>query len=117
MQCQLILVIGYGFLDLHINSWIREARLRKVPLSFADRWDSDLLDTDVPFSRQSRLIESVLRINLRCAVRMANHQQLILVPGAQAAIWDGGFRSLLSHLRDVEPLEDIVQRISTGRSS
>ena len=41
----MIFVIGSGLVDLHLNTWLHEARSHnsKTPLLFIDQWDGDFL--------------------------------------------------------------------------
>lgn len=47
MAADVIYVIGYGLDDLHINTWLKEARWRnpKPPLLFIGRWKNQLMNS------------------------------------------------------------------------
>ena len=95
----IIYVIGYALGDLHINTWLAEARRMKSvpPLVFVGRWPNGFLcDSSVDYDRQ--------KIEMLHALRMiVNHHYggdeygcgWTLAKDRTCAIWDKGFIDFL----------------------
>jgi len=66
MAADIIYVIGYGLNDLHINTWLKEARWRnpKPPLLFVGRWKNELMNSfkdAIDHEKRMRLNDSSLK--------------------------------------------------------
>jgi NAD-dependent SIR2 family protein deacetylase len=64
MEADLIFVIGCGLTDLHVNTWLHEARSRspRTPLLFVDRW-SDGFEAE-RFESERKSIEMFHALNI-----------------------------------------------------
>lgn len=95
----IIYVIGYGLGDLHLNTWLAEARRMKPtpPLVFVDWWPNSFLsDTDFEPDRKATKMLHTLHM------RVNNHyggdedgSGWTLAKDRNCAIWDKGFLAFL----------------------
>lgn len=108
MQADVIFVIGSGLGDLHLNTWLKESRLRNpaTPLLFVDWWKDGFLET-VEFELDRKEIEMIqtLRILTGSHYPSTKYGSGWTVSNDQtAAVWDKGFQDFLNapaELRDV----------------
>ncbi len=99
MLCDMIFVIGSGLADLHLNTWLHEARSRnpRTPILFVDYWQ-DGFDPR-PFDPDAKLI----RLFHSLKIEINEHNRgFSPAPGwtvsddKTAAIWDKGFQNFLN---------------------
>jgi hypothetical protein len=100
MQADVIFVIGSGLGDLHLNTWLKESRLRNpaTPLLFVDWWKDGFLET-VEFDLDRKEIEMfhALRILTGSRYRSTKYGSGWTITNDQAAaVWDKGFQSFLN---------------------
>ncbi|QWK81119.1 SIR2 family protein [Ochrobactrum sp. BTU1] len=112
MQADVIYVVGSGLTDLHLNSWLREARSLNpvVPLLFVDYWTGHFLTaTAFDYHRKESLLFHELRVHARGPFggeRVGDHWTLS--PDGTSAIWDNGFQSFLAA---PDELDNILLRL------
>lgn len=100
MLADVIYVIGSGLTDLHLNSWLREARSLSpaVPLLFIDYWNGHFLEaTAFDSHRKEILLFHELRVHVQgpCgSVRVGDHWTIS--QDVTSAIWDNGFQNFLA---------------------
>lgn len=96
MSADVIFVIGSGLTDLHLNTWLKEARRRAElpPILFIDFWKNGYLDE---FERKEIEMLHALRIK---ASRHYGYERIgngwIASKDKSAAIWEKGFQSFLN---------------------
>jgi hypothetical protein len=108
MLADLLIVIGSGLADLHLNTWLGEARSRtpKPPLLFVDYWQNGFED-DTSFEVEPKTIELFHRLQVHISERMRGTRigaGWTLADDRTSAIWDKGFQAFLSapgEMRDV----------------
>lgn len=108
MLADLLIVIGSGLADLHLNTWLAEARLRtpKPPLLFVDYWPNGFED-DTCFEVERKTIELFHRLQVHISERMRGTRfgmGWTLADDRTSAIWDRGFQAFLNapgEMRDV----------------
>lgn len=114
MQADIIYVIGSGLTDLHLNSWLREARSLSpaVPLLFIDYWNGHFLEaTAFDAQRKEILLFHELRVYAKGpfgGVRVGDHWTLS--PDGTSAIWDNGFQHFLAAQ---DELDEILSRMKS----
>jgi hypothetical protein len=104
MMADAIYVIGSGLADLHLNTWLKEARsgTQRTPLIFVDWFKGGLENTlGVVNAKMIRLFHS---LDVHISDRMPGRQ---IAPGwtvtgdGTAAIYDAGFQSFLASPADL----------------
>ena len=108
MLSDLLIVIGSGLGDLHLNTWLDEARSRKPkpPLLFVDYWPNGFED-DTYFEVEGKTIELFHRLQVHISERMRGTRfgtGWTLADDRTSAIWDRGFQAFLNapgEMRDV----------------
>jgi hypothetical protein len=108
MLADLLIVIGSGLADLHLNSWLAEARSRtpKPPLLFVDYWPNGF-EHDTYFEVERKTIELFHRLQMHISERMRGTRLGVgwtLADDRTSAIWDRGFQAFLNapaEMRDV----------------
>jgi hypothetical protein len=108
MLADLLIVIGSGLADLHLNTWLAEARSRtpKPPLLFVDYWPNGF-EHDTYFEVERKTIELFHRLQVHISERMRGTRIGIgwtLADDRTSAIWDKGFQAFLNapgEMRDV----------------
>lgn len=101
LTADVIYVIGSGFGDLHLNTWLGEARRKKPapPMVFVDRWPNSFLD-DTKFKVDRKNIEMIHA--LRMLVGGSHYSGTrygtgwTLAKNRSCAVWDKGFLSFLN---------------------
>ena len=109
MKADIIYVLGYGLGDLHLNTWLAEARRMKPapPLVFVDRWCNRFLYyTAFEFDRKTIEMLHTLRMLVNCHHYGGDEcgSGWTLAKDRTCAIWDKGFSAFLkapSELNDV----------------
>ena len=112
MTADVIYIIGYGLGDLHLNTWLKEARLMNPvpPLLFIDRWPNGFID-DTAFALDRKTIEMVhtLRMLVGPSYDVEKHRSgWTLSNNRNCAIWDKGFLAFLQAPRE---LEDVLMEL------
>jgi len=99
MRADVVFVIGSGLADIHLNTWLGEARARRPrpPLLFVSFWPSSF-EEDTHFERDQKTIELFHKLQVHISeqhrgTRMGNW---ILSQDRTAAIWDKGFQAFLN---------------------
>lgn len=99
-----ILVIGSSLGDLHINSWMSEARRRKptIPLIYVDYWENGFIDfIDIEqFEHNLKLIRMAHVLGMYFINEKRQYNQTkgwVLSNRYKYAIWDKGFREFVQH--------------------
>jgi hypothetical protein len=108
MLSDLVIVIGSGLSDLHLNTWLAAARSRTPPppLLFVDCWPNGFAN-DTYFEMESKTIELFHRLHVHISERMRGTRLgtgWTLADDRTSAIWDRGFQAFLSapgEMRDV----------------
>jgi hypothetical protein len=99
MLCDVIYVIGSGLADLHLNTWLHEARLRnpRTTILFVDYWEHGFDPrTIVPDAKLIRLFHS-LKIEINDSQRGYSPAPGWTVSNDKtAAVWDKGFQKFLN---------------------
>lgn len=99
MRADVIYVVGSGLSDLHINTWLREARSRNPspPILFIGLWPNSFLKA-VEFDLggpTERTMFHDLRIHIRDRANSRSFGSGWTL-SSDAAIWDKGFQSFLN---------------------
>ncbi len=100
MRTDVIFVIGSGLGDLHLNTWLQEARTRSpdVPILFVDYWEGDFRSHfEFDYGRKEIEMMHALRIIIgfhhgyeKCGTAWT------LSKRQDAAVWGGGFQKFLN---------------------
>lgn len=105
MEAEIIFVIGCGLGDLHLNTWLGEARRRepKPPLIFIDYWcDSFLCATGFELSRKEIEMIHTLRMPFMDYGVTEHCSGWNLDKRGTYAIWDKGFCEFLKAQGELE---------------
>ena len=108
MLADLLIVIGAGLADLHLNTWLAEARSRTPvpPLLFVDYWPNSF-ENDTYFEPERKDTELFHRLQVHISEQLRGTRfgtGWILANDCTSAIWDKGFQAFLnapSEMRDV----------------
>jgi hypothetical protein len=99
MRADVIFVIGSGLADLHLNTWLGEARARtaRPPLLFVDFWPNSF-EEDTYFELDRKTIELFhpLQVHISERHRGTRLGNWILSQDRTSAIWDKGFQAFLN---------------------
>lgn len=106
MTADVIYVIGYGLGDLHLNTWLGEARRMNPmpPLLFIDRWPNSFIE-DTAFALDRKTIEMVHTLRMRVGLSYDGEKygsSWTLTNNRNCAIWDKGFLAFLQTPRELE---------------
>lgn len=99
MRADIIFVIGSGLADLHLNTWLGEARSRapQPPLLFIDYWPNGFEDdTYFEFGPKTIRLFHKLRVHVAEHYRGTRMGDWILAQDRTCAIWDRGFQAFLN---------------------
>ena len=116
MTADVIFLIGFGLVDLHINARIAEARRRRPcpPLIFVDWWDESFLyDTRWDIGRKE--IEMLHEMRMLIMGSYYSDNVMPIKPGwtiakdGSCAVWDKGFLEFLNSLSE---LPDVLSRLT-----
>jgi NAD-dependent SIR2 family protein deacetylase len=115
MRADVIVVIGSSLADLHLNTWLREARCRspQPPILFVDHWKDGFLDT--LFDAEQKEIEMfhALGIHIRDygdALSLGNGW--VVAKDLSAAVWEKGFQAFLN---EPAKLEQVLGKLELRR--
>jgi hypothetical protein len=112
MDADVIYVIGSGLADLHMNTWLHEARSknRRTPLVFVDYWANCFAAER--FEPDSKLIALFHSMNVHTnELREHDYGAMdgwTISQDSSAAVWDQGFQKFLGA---PDALEKTLQRI------
>ena len=107
MTADVIFIIGFGLVDLHINARIAEARRRRPcpPLVFVDWWQGSFL-SETRWDMGRKEIEMLHALRMLIVGDYYRHNVIPIEPGwtvakdGSCAVWDKGFVSFLDALDD-----------------
>ncbi|SFE09826.1 SIR2 family protein [Methylobacterium sp. 13MFTsu3.1M2] len=111
-SADVIFVIGSGLGDLHINSWLREARNsgRRVPIIFVDWWARGYARAQA-FSDDRKIVEMMHALD----IRIGQHMSYVNVGpnwyvsnDRSSAIWDNGLANFLAAPADLAAVLDMM---------
>ena len=112
LTADIIYVIGFGLGDLHLNTWLCEARRRNPmpPIVFIDYWCNGFVD-DTAFTLERKTIEMfhALRMHVNANYPgVKSETGWTLDKGHTCAIWDKGF---LAFLRSPSELDYVLAEL------
>jgi hypothetical protein len=118
MRADVIFVIGSGLSDLHLNTWLGEARARRPrpPLLFVDYWPNGF-EEDTFFELDLKVIElfHALKVEVSDQVRGSRvGTGWTISHDRTAAVWDKGFQAFLDAPRE---LQEILSMLGEGLRS
>lgn len=104
MAADVIYVIGSGLADLHLTTWLQEARSRtpRPPLLFVDYWSPSFLEV-VEFYHDRKDIEMFHALKMHVGGHYGGARigtGWTLSSDDTCAVWDKGFKSFLSAASD-----------------
>jgi hypothetical protein len=114
LTADIIYVVGSGLSDLHLNTWLGEARSKTVspPMIFVDWWPNSFLQ-DTNFQLDRKHIEMMHKLRMRVG---GGHYPgdlygngWTLAKDRSCAVWDKGF---LSFLKAPNELDHILSQLS-----
>lgn len=114
MAADIIYVIGSGLVDLHLNTWLRDARRRNTvpPLIFVDLWRDGFLESTLgELNRKTIEMFDALRLHVHIddgAVRYS--EGWTLDKKRTCAIWDKGFLAFLSVFDELDSVLEELER-------
>jgi hypothetical protein len=99
MRADVIFVIGSGLADLHLNTWLKDARSRnpRPPILFVDQWKRGFFSTIFELGRKEIEMFHALGIHIRNwddATDLGNGW--VVVNDGSAAVWERGFQAFLN---------------------
>jgi len=99
MRADVIFVLGSGLADLHLNTWLAEARLRnpQPPILFVDFWQNGF-EEDAYFEIDPKIIALFHRLRVHISGDNPGTRigDWLLSKDRSAAIWDKGFQAFLN---------------------
>jgi len=105
----LVILVGYGMSDLHINNWLTQARMSnsKQRLVIIDH----MSESDLYFSSSRKSIEWVHSLRVKaaepCVWKKGENDGWFIVPSSKAAVWTKGFQSFLTKSSYCEMLHEL----------
>jgi hypothetical protein len=99
MRADVIFVVGSGLADLHLNTWLSEARFRtpQPPLLYVDYWENGFEhDTYGKADKKTIQLFHPLRVHVTEDIRGTRMDGWIISQDDTAAVWDRGFTSFLN---------------------
>ena len=123
LTADIIYVIGSGLSDLHLNSWLGDARRKnpKPPLIFVDCWPGGFLEATA-FRSERKTMEMLHKLRM-----LVNHDYYggdsygsgwTLEKKRTCAIWDKGFLSFLRAPSELDHvLAELTESYAQGRQS
>ena len=121
MRADVVFVIGSSLADLHLNTWLAEARMRrpKIPLIFVDSWPNGYENTYFKNDAKTTRLFHRLQVQVTDQYRGVRSGGWILAPDRSSAIWDRGFQAFLNAPNELTSilaqLEGYPRRSRTGR--
>ena len=117
MRADVLIVIGSGLADLHLNTWLAEARRRrpKIPLLFIDFWRNGY-ERDTYFENDAKTIRMFHRLQMHVTDRYrgTRHGNWLVAQDGTSAIWDRGFQAFLNA---PDSYASILAMLNVGRRS
>ena len=112
MSADAIFVIGSGLADLHLNTWLKEARSRnpRPPILFVDWWKGGFLRTVFDLGRKEIEMFHALGIHIsgpHDATDMRNGW--VVANDGSAAVWEMGFQAFLNGTNE---LRQVLSRLN-----
>jgi hypothetical protein len=112
MHADVIFVIGSGLGDLHLNTWLQEARSRSpnVPIIFVDYWTNDFR-RHIEFDYGRKEIEMMHALRILIGQRYGGTSfgsGWTLSKREDAAVWGKGFQNFL---QAPDELEEVLVRL------
>jgi len=106
MFADVIFVIGSGLGDLHLNTWLHEARSRDPmpPVLFVDWWDRDFLD-HARFEIDHKGLAMFHALNIHINDRYGGTKfgsGWTMSQDRTAAVWDKGFQAFLNSPNELQ---------------
>lgn len=111
MRADVIFVIGSGLADLHLNTWLSEARSRtpQPPMLYIDFWKNGFeQDTYGEVDKKTIELFHRLRVQITQDIRGTRTNDWIISQDNTAAVWDRGFASFLSA---PDQLDSVLRRL------
>ncbi len=112
MSADVIYVIGSGLTDLHVNTWLREARSARpsVPIVFVDYWPKPFLEaTACDYgSKEIRLFHDLYVYAKGPSDGISFCNGWTASPDRTSAIWDRGFQKFLT---DPDSLSAVLKEL------
>lgn len=133
MRADLIFVIGSGLADLHLNTWLAEARSRrpKPTLLFVDFWANGFED-DTYFEVDPKIIELFHRLQVHISDTLRGTRVgtgWTMSQDCTSAVWEKGFQAFLNAPDELQEVRSalrggprpplwsrLARRIHLGRS-
>lgn len=112
MRADVIFVIGSGLADLHLNTWLGEARSRtpKPPLLFVDCWPKGFehdMYSPYPDAKTIRLFHK-LQVHISDDHKGTRMGSWIVSQERSAAVWDKGFQAFLNAPGELQQMLDAL---------
>ncbi|MCE6978769.1 hypothetical protein EI534_15525 [Pseudomonas frederiksbergensis] len=112
MRADVIFVIGSGLGDLHLNTWLQEARNRSpsVPIILVDYWANDF-KSHIEFDYGRKEIEMMHALRILISRHYGGKSfgsGWALSKGEDAAVWSKGFQKFL---QAPDELEEVLARL------
>lgn len=114
MRADVIFVIGSGLVDLHLNTWLAEARSRspRPPLLFVDFWQNGYEDdTYFGIDRKTNELFHRLQVHVTERYRGTRAGNWIVSHDGTAAIWDKGFQAFLNAPDELDTALGLLPRV------
>jgi hypothetical protein len=105
LRADVIYVIGSGLGDLHLNTWLHEARSRNpmTPILLIDYWKEDFQDY-LEFNNDRKLIDMIHALRMNMSDRSGNTKVGMgwtVSADRTAAAWQSGFQGFLNSPADL----------------
>jgi hypothetical protein len=110
MRADIIFVIGSGLADLHLNTWLGEARsrARQPPVLVVDYWPKGFehdMYSPYPEAKTVQLFHK-LQVHISERQRGTRIGNWIVSQDRTAAVWDTGFQAFLNAPDDLQQIRD-----------
>jgi len=105
----LVILVGYGMSDLHINNWLTQARVSnpKQRLVIIDY----ISESDLHFSSSRKSIEWVHSLRVKaaepCVWKKGINDGWLIAPDSKAVVWIKGFQPFLTESSYCEILQEL----------
>lgn len=117
VRADLILIVGCGLGDLHLNNWLTEARLQnpRPPIVIVDYWPEGFSRTSAYDEGNRKLIDIWHALRLPIGHEPWRdrhpHEHWTVAADASGAVWDNGFAAFLDNqVQFTEVLETLSAR-------
>ncbi len=113
LRADVIYVIGSGLADLHLNTWLHEARSRnpRTPILLIDYWKDDFQDY-LEFKNDRKLIDMIHALRINMSDRSGNTKVgtgWTVSADRTAAVWQNGFQGFLNSPADLRLVLGLLQ--------